>query len=122
MKSPSSDISGRWDVDISFFSSDGHHTFYLEQEGNWINGSHKGYFSVRDMVGVIEGDQVKLRSDDRHPGDLVTFIFSGTLKGDTIKGSIFMGEYMTAEFTAKRNVFKGKRKKVVVPGGPPLAT
>lgn len=122
MNLPAGQIDGRWDVTIDFFSSRSYHTLFIEQDGNWLNGSHKGDFSVRDMVGMIEGDQVKIRSDDRHPGDSVTFIFSGTLKGETMKGSIFMGEYMTAEFTAKRNVFEGERRKVVVPGGPPLAT
>ena len=66
---------------------------------------------------------VKLRSVDRHPADSITFIFTGTLSGDTITGSIYMGEYRTAKFTAKRNgIQKPPHEKIVVPGGPPLAT
>ena len=65
---------------------------------------------------------VKLRSVDRHPGDSITFIFTGTLSGDMITGSIYMGEYRTAKFVAKRNNNKSPRDKIVVPGGPPLAT
>ncbi len=122
MEKPVSDISGRWDLEVSFLSGKGYHTLYIEQDGNWLNGSHKGEFSVRDMVGMIEGDEVRMRSDDRIVGDHITFIFSGIVKGDNMKGSIFLGEYLTAEFSAKRNVFTGKRKKVFVPGGPPLAT
>ncbi len=122
MAAPAANISGRWDTDIEFFSSMSTHAFFIEQDGNWIQGSHKGEFTVRDMRGTIEGDMVKLRSVDRHPADSITFTFTGTLSGDTITGSIYMGEYRTAKFIAKRNNNKSPHEKIVVPGGPPLAT
>lgn len=122
MKAPTANIAGRWKVDIDFFSSKGSHTLFLEQDGNWIQGSHQGDFSVRELVGMIEGDQIKLRSDDRYTADNITFIFHGKFSGGVISGSIFMGEYLTAEFKAKRNPYEVTKKKVVVPGGPPLAT
>src|SRR6266496_4568313 len=122
LDAPSENISGRWDADIEFFSSTSKHVLFIEQDGNWIQGSHKGEFTVRDMRGTMEGDTVKLRSVDRLPGDSITFIFSGTLSGETISGSIYMGEYRTAKFVAKRNNNKLPREKIVVPGGPPLAT
>jgi D-glucosaminate-6-phosphate ammonia-lyase len=122
LEAPSANISGRWDADIEFFSSTGKHVLFIEQDGNWIQGSHKGEFTVRDMRGTIEGDTIKLRSVDRLPGDSISFIFSGTLSGETISGSIYMGEYRTAKFVARRNNNKLPREKIVVPGGPPLAT
>jgi len=122
LDAPAGNISGRWDADIEFFSSLSKHSFYIEQDGNWIQGSHKGEFTVRDMRGTIEGDTVKLRSVDRHPADAITFTFTGKLSGDTITGSIYMGEYRTANFVAKRNTSKSPHEKIVVPGGPPLAT
>ncbi len=69
MPAPAANLSGRWDVDVEFFSSKSQHTLYIEQDGNWIQGSHKGDFSVRDMAGMVEGDKVTLRSIDRRPGD-----------------------------------------------------
>lgn len=122
LEAPAANISGRWDADVQFFSSTSKHSLYMEQDGNWITGSHKGEFTVRDMRGTIEGNAVKLRSVDRHPADSITFIFSGILSGDTITGSIYMGEYRTANFIAKRNNNKSPHEKIVVPGGPPLAT
>jgi len=115
-------ISGRWDVIIEFFSSKSQHTLFMEQDGNWIEGSHKGDFSTRELAGTIEGNVLKLRSVDRHIADSITFTFSGTLSNDTISGQIHMGEYRTASFTAKRSKNKGLRKRIVVPSGPPLAT
>ncbi len=122
MAKPAANISGRWDADIAFFSSTSKHFLYIEQDGNWLTGSHKGEFTVREMRGTIEGNTVKLRSVDRHPADSITFIFSGELSGDVVTGSIYMGEYRTANFVAKHNKTKSPHQKIVVPGGPPLAT
>jgi D-glucosaminate-6-phosphate ammonia-lyase len=122
MPAPSTNLSGRWDVDIEFFSGRSRHTLFIEQDGNWIQGSHQGDFTVRDMVGMIEGNDVKLRSVERRPGSAVTFIFSGTVSGDTISGPIHMGEYLNAKFTAKKHAYSTERTRIVVPKGPPLAT
>ncbi|HRI22777.1 MAG TPA: hypothetical protein PLA68_17585, partial [Panacibacter sp.] len=62
------------------------------------------------------------KSSEHRPGDNVTFIFTGTINGDTISGSIYMGEYRTATFTAKRTSYKTMPQEITVPGGPPLAT
>jgi uncharacterized pyridoxal phosphate-dependent enzyme len=118
---PGGNLSGRWDVTVEYFSSKSQHSFMLEQDGSRLQGSHKGDFSVRDVYGTIEGDQVKLRSSERMPGDSITFTFSGSLSGDTISGPVHMGEYLNAKFTAKRHAYSGSRGTILVPGGPPLA-
>jgi D-glucosaminate-6-phosphate ammonia-lyase len=115
-------LKGHWEATIEFFSSKSTHTLMIEQDGNWLQGSHKGEFSVRELVGTVEGNEFKMRSTDRQPGDAITFLFSGTVKDDVMTGSIYMGEYMTAKFTAKKYKFKYKREKIFIPSGPPLAT
>jgi uncharacterized pyridoxal phosphate-dependent enzyme len=121
LSAPAGNVSGRWDVNVEFFSSKSQHTFLLEQDGNRLQGSHKGDFSVRDIFGTIEGDQVKLRSNERIPGDSIVFIFAGSLSGDTISGPVYMGEYLNAKFTAKRHPYPANSGAIVIPGGPPLA-
>jgi D-glucosaminate-6-phosphate ammonia-lyase len=123
MTAPSTNITGRWDVDIEFFSSRSQHTFFIEQQdSNWIQGSHKGDFSTRDMVGTIEGDQVKLSSSDRQVADNVPFIFSGAVSGDTMSGQIYLGEYINARFTAKRHSGQVIRRPIRFPKGQPLSS
>ncbi|NLN30051.1 MAG: aminotransferase class V-fold PLP-dependent enzyme [Bacteroidales bacterium] len=122
MARPSADISGRWEVDVQFFSSEGSHVFLLEQDGNWLQGSHRTEFSFREIAGTIEGDQVKLSSTERLVADSVAYIFSGTLSGDTISGQIHLGEYLNATFTAKKNEYRVSRTQVRYPKGHPLAT
>lgn len=122
MAAPGVTIGGHWDLTVEFFTSESMHKLYIEQDGNWIQGTHTSDFSVQEVVGMVEGDQVKLRSNLRRPGDGITFMFSGTVSNNTISGSIFLGEYLTAKFTAKRSSYKAERKRIVIPGGPPLAT
>ncbi len=97
---PAANISGRWDVEIAFFSSKSQHTLILEQDGNRLRGTHKGDFSSRDVFGTIESDQVKLLSTDYKPGDSITFTFSGSLSGDSFSGPVYMGEYLNARAAA----------------------
>jgi hypothetical protein len=54
--------------------------------------------------------------------DNVPFTFSGTLSGDTISGEIYLGEYIRANFTAKRSGYRGSRRQIRFPKGQPLAT
>jgi seryl-tRNA(Sec) selenium transferase len=116
------DISGHWDLVVEYFSSTSHHQLYLQQEGNWIVGAHHSDFSHQLIVGTVEETQVKLRSEIRQPGDSVLFLFSGNVVDDVLSGSLFLGEYLTARFTAKRATHPQLRNAIAIPGGPPLAT
>ncbi len=122
LKAPSGNIAGTWDVDVKFYSSQGKHKLFIEQDGNWIKGSHQSGFAVNDMSGTIEGNEVKLQSSIRLIGDSVIYTFTGTLSGDQLTGEIFMGEYRSAKFTARRNTAAAPKKKIFVPSGAPLAS
>jgi len=122
LKEASVDIGGHWDVTVQYFNSTSQHTLYIEQDGNWIQGTHHSDFTAQEIMGILEGDQVKMRSNVRIPGSGVTYLFSGTATKDSMDGSIHLGEYLTAKFSAKRAVYRGERRKIMIPGGPPLAT
>ncbi len=122
MNPPSVNISGHWDVDLEFYSSTSRHTFFLEQDGNWIKGSHNGDFSLREMVGSIENNQVKLSSSDGHIADNILFVFSGTVAADSMSGDIYMGEYIRAKFNASRHQQKGIRRAIKFPKSQPLSS
>ncbi|MDP4680642.1 MAG: aminotransferase class V-fold PLP-dependent enzyme [Cyclobacteriaceae bacterium] len=115
-------LTGHWEVEMEFFASKSMHKFFLEQEGNWIKGTHTSDFAIQDIVGMVEGDEVKLRSNYNIPGDAITYWFSAKASSTGLTGSVFLGEYLTAKFTAKRLAKKYEEKKIMIPGGPPLAT
>ena len=76
---------------------------------------------MRDVFGSIDGDRIKLQSHERAPGDAITFTFAGALSGDSFSGPVYMGEYLNAKFTASRHSYPADRRKILIPGGPPLA-
>ncbi|MEZ4584755.1 MAG: hypothetical protein R3A10_24480, partial [Caldilineaceae bacterium] len=116
------DISGHWDLTITYAAGVSRHRLYLQQDGNWITGAHHSDFSQQPIEGIVEGTEVKLRSEVRSPGDRVLFLFTGHVAADIITGDVFLGEYLTAEFTAARVEYTSARRRISVPGGPPLAT
>jgi seryl-tRNA(Sec) selenium transferase len=120
---PVTNLSGRWDVNVEFFSSKSQQVLFLQQDGGRVNGSHKSDFSVRDVQGTIEGGQIKLRSNtaERGSGDSIPYIFAGTGSGDAFSGTLYMGEYLNATFTATRRPYAAGSSAIVLPGGPPLA-
>lgn len=122
MSAPAANLAGKWDVNVQFYSSTSQHGFTLEQDGNWLSGTHKGDLDTRNVSGTIDGNLMKLASTIPIIGDNLTFLFSGIVNGDTMSGDIHLGEYRTAKFTAQRNTSKPERQKVKIPGGPPLAT
>jgi len=122
MKPPVANISGTWDVDVKFYSSRGKHRLFIEQEGNWIKGTHQGGFASNAMVGSIEGDQVTLSSSVRLVGDSISYTFTGTVSGDKLSGEIFMGEYRSAKFSAVKDNKPAPKVPIFVPSGAPLSS
>lgn len=118
MKPASSKIGGRWDLEIDYFSSKSDHILYLEQDGNWLKGIHKTEFSVREVSGSIEGNEVIFLSPGRRPA--VSYTFAGTISGNTISGKIDMGEFLTADFSGKKNTKDPDKLPIVFPEGRPM--
>ncbi|MDX2246997.1 MAG: aminotransferase class V-fold PLP-dependent enzyme [Bacteroidia bacterium] len=122
LAAPTVNVVGHWNVEMEFFTSKSAHKFFISQDGNWIQGTHQSDFSTSEIVGMVEGNKVKLRSTHRQTGDSLTYWFSGEVSNTGITGSVFLGEYLTAKFTATRAIYKSERRPIVIPGGPPLAT
>ncbi|XOV94578.1 MAG: aminotransferase class V-fold PLP-dependent enzyme [Bacteroidota bacterium] len=122
MAPASETISGHWEVAVDFFAGKSTHKFYLEQDENWVSGMHTSEFATQEMIGMIEGKDVVLRSRFQVPGNGISFWFIGKADKGNLSGSVFLGEYLTAEFKAEKITYEHNHKKLMVPGGPPLAT
>ena len=97
------DLSGLWNVRIQFAAAASTHVLHLTQRGNELGGVHQGEFMTREITGTIDGDSVRIRSayGEQH-GDSVNLTFSGTIAGDEMSGTLDMGEYLGATWTATR--------------------
>ena len=100
---PAADISGRWEVTVQYAAGVGTHMIHVRQTGAAVHGVHQGEFLTRDITGSLDGNAVALRSTvtERH-GDAITYRFSGTVTGETMSGTLDMGEYLTAAWTARK--------------------
>jgi uncharacterized pyridoxal phosphate-dependent enzyme len=104
---PAVNVTGRWDVRIEYTANTSTHALHLKQVDNRIEGTHQGDFVSRDLAGTIDGNNVQISSSytERH-GDALSFRFTGTVAGDTMSGSLDMGEYLTARWSAKRHDYR----------------
>jgi len=97
------DLSGRWNVRITYASGSSTHVLHLTQRGNDVGGTHQGDFVARDLAGTINGSDVRLRSAyGGQTGDSLSFAFTGKVSGDRMEGTLDMGEYLNAAWTATR--------------------
>jgi len=100
---PVGNAGGRWNVEIKYAAGTGVHHLHLQQTGSRLEGVHQGNFLTRDIAGTINGDTVSLASSvtERH-GDALSYRFTGKVSGDTMSGTLDMGEYRAATWTARR--------------------
>jgi len=85
------------------------HQLHLRQQGNRISGTHQGDFVSRDLTGTIDGGRVQMRSTyAEENGDSLSYSFDGTVAGDAISGTLDMGEYLKASWTAKRHQYRSR--------------
>jgi hypothetical protein len=105
---PAADVTGQWDVRIEYAAGASSHALHLVQRGSRIEGSHQGDFVTRDLAGSIDGNAVRVASNyPESNGDALTYTFTGQATADEMSGTLEMGEYRAARWTAKRRV-RGK--------------
>ena len=105
-KTPTADLTGRWDVHIEFAAGISDHVLHLKQQGNQLLGTHQGDFTARDCAGTISGSDVRIASNigEVH-GAALSYAFTGKLDVDKMSGTLSMGEYLGAKWTATRHAF-----------------
>ena len=103
-KPPAVDVTGEWEVEIEFAASRGTHRLFLRQKEHALDGSHRGDFVERALTGTIDGADVEIRSTqtEREGGNSLRYTFTGIVAGDTMSGSLDMGEYLDGRWTARR--------------------
>jgi len=103
---PAGDLTGRWDVTIQFTAGSAEHQWFVKHQDNQLAGTHHGDFVARDFSGTISGDDVRIASSvgEVH-GAALSYRFTGKVNGDTMAGTLDMGEYLDGRWTAKRHRF-----------------
>jgi hypothetical protein len=97
-----SQIAGQWDVHIKYLRGSSNHHFAIEQSGSSLTGEHRGETLAGSLRGSVSGNEVNFRSSQRIQGTSLGFDFRGMVTGTTMHGTVSLGEYGQAEWTAAK--------------------
>src|SRR5450432_3319565 len=100
---PSVNIAGPWEVEIQYEVGSARHQLSLAADGNRITGTHTGWAYQGDLKGEIDGDRVELRSTLPADGNVLSFVFTGSVAKQGISGDVRIGEYGSAKWQAHRH-------------------
>ena len=114
--SPQADVSGAWDLHISFLHGERTHQMHLRQHGCAISGSHSSHQFEGPVTGNMMSDGIRLVFRTRYEGATVSYrldgsVADGHMQGDVVLGSVsdhHQGPLNLAQFGAAR--FRAVRK------------
>jgi len=96
------DVSGTWNLEVVTDQGTGNPTFTFVQEGESLTGRYNGFFGEAPVTGTIKGDAITFSIKADIEAQPVTVTYSGTVSGDSMKGTIQFGDMGGATFTGKR--------------------
>jgi L-seryl-tRNA(Ser) seleniumtransferase len=99
-------VAGQWETRIEFQRGVANHTIVLEQNGGNVVGTHHGEYVSGDLAGAVTANQVHFRSSQRIEGTRLSYDFTGTVNGDSMSGTVELGEYGQAQWSAQRHKYR----------------
>ncbi len=101
-----STVAGQWDLRLDFVHGSANHVLMLEQDGGKLMGTHQGEFASGELSGSVAANTVRFQSSLPTDGTRVSFQFSGTAEGGKMQGTVALGEYGEARWTAEKHKFR----------------
>ena len=97
---PAVNIGGKWEIEAEGLPK---LTVDFVQEEGALSGKMVTPFGVFDFTGgAVSGNTISFEMNISVGGQDIDLYFSGTVEGDTIRGTIVQGTEGSAEYTAKR--------------------
>jgi hypothetical protein len=95
-------VAGSWDLRVETSAGTGTPTLVLEQDGSKLTGIYTGRFGPQPLTGNIDGDQINFAFDVSGPMGSAKVVYSGTVDGDTMSGTMQMGAMAGGTFSGRR--------------------
>jgi hypothetical protein len=100
---PSTGVAGTWEVNVQYVLGTGNHRMTIEQAGGNLTGTYTSQQGTTvPLEGTFRENAVEIRVRMRHEGSRSTYTYHGQVTGNTMRGSVDLGEYWSAQWTAKR--------------------
>ena len=96
-------VSGPWTAHLEFGRGSAVNGFHLEQDGDKLKGEYSTeFFGAFPLTGSIAANTVHFRISYPIEGQHLNWMFTGTVNGDRISGTVNMGEYGETTWTAEK--------------------
>jgi hypothetical protein len=95
-------VAGTWQMTMEGRQGQMTQTLTIEQDGGAIKGTVKGERGPEaNLEGTVDGNKISFTVKRQTPRGEMTTAYTGTVDGDTIKGTMQMGE-MNRNWSATR--------------------
>ena len=98
---PAATMTGTWAFEVHHSAGVSTPTVTITQSGEKLSGKYAGSYGEADLVGTIKGTEftftVEIGTEQK-----VKAVYTGSLDGNTVKGSVTLGELGEGTFTGKR--------------------
>ncbi|HEV3196381.1 MAG TPA: aminotransferase class V-fold PLP-dependent enzyme [Bryobacteraceae bacterium] len=104
-------LAGQWELHLDFVHLSADHTLMLEQDGTKLMGTHHGEFASGDLSGMVAANTVRFQSSLGTEGTRVSFQFTGTAENGKMSGTVALGEYGEARWTAQKHQYRSAGRR-----------
>jgi seryl-tRNA(Sec) selenium transferase len=93
MEPASANLTGQWEIDITFAASSTTWHMYIDNNGNELGGVyHSPVVPEGSIKGHISGNRVEIRSHGRHQGMDFNYVFTGVITAEQrMEGEVALG-------------------------------
>lgn len=100
--SSGANISGAWIFAVETEQGSGSPSFTFKQEGDKLTGTYKGLFGEAPLEGTMKGKDVNFSIKVNAQGVEGVVVYSGMIEGNSMKGTVKLGDLGSGTWTAKR--------------------
>lgn len=95
-------VAGDWNLTIEGPNGTATPSASFKQDGEKLTGTYKGRFGESPLTGTMKGNAIKFTTTVTTPNGEIQVDYSGTVDGDSMKGTVAFASMGEAAFAGKR--------------------
>ena len=96
------DLTGTWLLQVETGQGGGSPTFTFKQTGDKLEGTYEGTFGKAQVTGTVKGNEARWSFNVDAQGNAMTIEYVGTVDGDSMEGTVKLGDLADGTFTGKK--------------------
>jgi hypothetical protein len=102
-------VAGDWNLSVETPNGTRTPVASFKQEGENLTGTYKGALGEAPLKGTIKGNEIKFTVTVTTPNGELALDYSGTVDGDSMKGSVKFGQAGEGTWTGKKKTTDGAK-------------